>query len=200
MPTKSSVTVQTDEFLEFVTTFMRHRRHMMNAMPEELIRRKEIFDKLRGEGLKRNADFDLYFRVATLLSENPEPLPMGEFSKSLDIPLSTATRVVDGLVDSGFAARIADPEDRRVVRVALTKEGLELFQGIYNYIREGVSVFLGRLTADERSQLLSLLRKAVGDGDESGNWRPLFCDVISIIERLSSGRKQVVMVRKKRVR
>src|SRR5215470_4381548 len=126
MASKSSVNVETDEFLEFMSTFMRHRRRMMSTMSEDLIRQREMIDKLRGEGSKRNVDFDLYFRVAKLLSDSADPLPMGEFSKSLDIPLSTATRVVDGLVEGGFAARTADPEDRRVVRVALTADGLEL--------------------------------------------------------------------------
>jgi len=50
------------------------------------------------------------------------------------VPFSTATRMVDWFVDNGYAQRLPDPEDRRVVRVALTDSGRELYQTIERYM------------------------------------------------------------------
>jgi len=41
---------------------------------------------------------------------------MGELSKALDVPLSTATRIAD-CGQERYAERSPDPKDRRVVRV-----------------------------------------------------------------------------------
>ena len=94
---------------------------------------------------------------------------MGELSRALEVPLSTATRLIDGLVESGYAERVPDPEDRRVVRVKLTPEGQELFHLLYSYIKEQIDLILIRFSDSERKQLISLLRKAVLFMNEAAN-------------------------------
>ncbi len=59
---------------------------------------------------------------------------MGELSRDLEVPLSTATRTMDWLVNNGYAQRLPDPKDRRVVRVELTGKGKETFQAISTFM------------------------------------------------------------------
>ena len=73
-------------------------------------------------------DHAFVFRILMLLSQNVEPLTMSELSSELNVPMSTATRIVDGLVQGGMAERVNDSNDRRVVRVGMSKNGRELYE------------------------------------------------------------------------
>jgi len=107
-----------------------------------------------------NANYELFYRACS--SIYPEGnITMGEFSNALAVPLSTATRIADWLVDNGYIQRLPDSDDRRVVRVALTDMGKELFKAIDRYIRQRMQQILSSLTNEERATLLTLVNKVV---------------------------------------
>jgi len=64
-------------------------------------------------------------------------------------------------LDKNYAERLADPEDRRVVRVALTDKGRDLHGAIENYISKRVGKVLAYLTDEEQTILFTLVRKVV---------------------------------------
>jgi len=84
---------------------------------------------------------------------------MGELSQALDVPLSSATRIVDHLVKHEYAQRLADPDDRRIVRVSLTDTGQRLFRGLDEFIQSRLEQILRHFTPEEQETLLGLLRK-----------------------------------------
>jgi DNA-binding MarR family transcriptional regulator len=84
---------------------------------------------------------------------------MGELSRALQVPLSTATRIMDWLVKNGYAGRLPDPEDRRIVRVTLTETGQEMYYTINDYLMERFEKLMGQFSLQERESLLSLLSK-----------------------------------------
>src|SRR4051794_1470001 len=51
---------------------------------------------------------------------------MGDLATRLGVAMSTATQVADRLEQRGWVQRVDDPEDRRVVLLALTPEGREV--------------------------------------------------------------------------
>jgi DNA-binding MarR family transcriptional regulator len=109
---------------------------------------------------QQNANYELFYRACN--SIYPEgTITMGEFSNALSVPLSSATRIADWLVDNGYIERLPDPGDRRVVRVALTDTGKELFRAIDRYIRQRLQEILSSLTVEERTILLTLVGKVV---------------------------------------
>ena len=63
---------------------------------------------------------------------------MGELSNALYVPFSRATRIIDALVSDGYVKRMNDPDDRRIVRVALTPEGIKLHHTIENFTTDHV--------------------------------------------------------------
>ena len=107
-----------------------------------------------------HANYELFYRVSNSINRE-ESLTMGELSSALSVPLSTATRMVDWLVDNGYVRRLPDPEDRRIVRVALTDIGQDLHKTIENYVRQRVQQILSCLTVEERATLLILVGKVV---------------------------------------
>lgn len=106
------------------------------------------------------SNHELFYRVSNSIQRKGN-LTMGELSNTLSVPFSTATRIVDWLVDNGYAQRLPDPEDRRIVRVALTDIGQEMHQIIESYIRQRVQQILSCLTLEERATLLNLIGKVV---------------------------------------
>ncbi len=124
----------------------------------------QIQERLQGMHPQRehqpNTNYELFYRACS--SMYPEGnITMGEFSNALSVPLSTATRIADWLVDNGYIQRLPDVDDRRVVRVSLTDTGKELFKAIDRYIRQRMQQILSSLTAEERTILLTLVSKVV---------------------------------------
>ncbi len=108
-----------------------------------------------------NANYELFYRVASSINTG-KSLTMGELSSAISVPLSTATRIADWLVERGYLQRLPDPEDRRVVRVALTTNGHEMYKIIENHIKERVQQILTCLSIQERETLFALLGKVAG--------------------------------------
>ena len=124
----------------------------------------QIQDSLQGMHPHRewhpNANYELFYRACNSIYPRGN-ITMSEFSNALSVPLSTATRIADWLVDNGYIQRLPDSDDRRVVRVALTDAGKELYEAIDRYIRQRVQQILSSLTYEEKTILLTLVGKVV---------------------------------------
>ncbi|MEO5924993.1 MAG: MarR family winged helix-turn-helix transcriptional regulator [Bryobacteraceae bacterium] len=84
---------------------------------------------------------------------------MTDFSELLGVPLSTATRQVERLIDKGLAIRSRIEDDRRVVRVELSDEGRRL-QQVWLTQRLSMSrTMLEPLTHGEREIFIELMTK-----------------------------------------
>jgi len=87
------------------------------------------------------------------------PMTMGELARRLRLPLSTATRVVDGLVARGLVLRERPEDNRRVVRVALTENGSALYREALAARVTAFRAMLKVLRLEERRELIRLFRK-----------------------------------------
>jgi DNA-binding MarR family transcriptional regulator len=106
------------------------------------------------------SNFGLFYRVSSIIQPRKK-VTMGELSNTLSVPLSTATRITNWLVDKGYIQRLHDPQDRRVVLVTLTDEGIQLHGIIQQYIDERVKSIFSRLTTEEKTILFALIKKVV---------------------------------------
>jgi DNA-binding MarR family transcriptional regulator len=147
------------EVIEIFQRFFSVRSRFRAVVPENLAAVKAHLDEARREGKVGGVDFNLFYNVGVVLAREPEPVSMGELSRALEVPLSTATRIVDWLVSNGYAQRLPDPQDRRVVRVDLTDSGRAIYEEINAFIRGRVEKLLRRFTAEERASLIALMNK-----------------------------------------
>jgi DNA-binding MarR family transcriptional regulator len=145
------------QFTELLQHFIRLRPNLM--MPEHLQRVKAQMDNLRGNLNGGMEDYAFLLRVFVVLAQSDVPPTMGELSTCLDLPLSTATRIVDWLVRGGLVERVPDPSDRRVVRVRMTEVGQQYFRTSMEFNRQRIISLLENFTPDEQEQLLKLLGK-----------------------------------------
>jgi DNA-binding MarR family transcriptional regulator len=130
-------------------------------LDKELVQIQERLNGIQpGKEPHTISSHELFYRVSNSIQQK-DNLTMGELSNALSVPLSTATRIVDWLVDNGYAKRLPDQEDRRIVRVALTDIGREMHTIIDSYIRQRVQQILSCLTFEERATLLTLVGKVV---------------------------------------
>ena len=107
--------------------YLRHR--LRGKLPEQLLNLKaNIQEHNLREKIEQVNDQDVFFTIGFIFSRQSEPITMGDLSRILGVPFSTATRTVDWLVNNNYIQRLADPEDRRVVRVELTGAGKELYE------------------------------------------------------------------------
>ncbi len=94
---------------------------------------------------------------------------IGELATGLAISYGWASRVVSELEAEGMLDRRVDPSDRRVVRVSLTDEAMDMVERTYRWRGEAVERALAGLDADERRTVMDFLRRvSVELGDAGG--------------------------------
>jgi DNA-binding MarR family transcriptional regulator len=148
--------------VKLLQRIVRLRSRFKVIMPENIsLLRKQIREfALSSKGAGIN-DAGLFYNVGNVFSSYNGPITMGELSRDLEVPLSTATRTMDWLVKNGYAQRLPDPNDRRVVRVEMTETGNKTYQAISAFMLEKVEQALSQFTPAERYQFLSLLDKVL---------------------------------------
>ena len=145
-----------EQFMDLMQRYISLRPKLI--LPEHIVEFKKKMESFRGSGAQ-SEDHAFVFRILMLLSQNVEPLTMSELSSELDVPMSTATRIVDGLVQGGMAERVNDSNDRRVVRVGMSRNGRELYETGIAYNKQRIAKLLRDFTAEEQAQLVKLMNK-----------------------------------------
>jgi DNA-binding MarR family transcriptional regulator len=145
-----------DQFIELIQKFICLRPRMVP--PEHVVQFKKKMEALKGSGYS-SEDHAFVFRVLILLSQSAEPMTMSKLSTELNLPMSSATRIVDWLVRGDMVERVNDPNDRRVVRVSISKNGRNMYETGMAHNKKRISQLLKDFTADEQAQLLYLMNK-----------------------------------------
>ncbi len=157
--TKTAISTQTTELMGVFQRILQLRSHFKAMLPENMAAVKAYLDEERGKGKAGTMTFNLFYNVGVILSRDAASVTMGELSRTLDVPLSTATRIADWMVERGYVQRLHDPADRRVVRLGLTDEGRELYRTIHRFIRERIESILQEFSPAERDSLIHLMRR-----------------------------------------
>ena len=149
-----------DQLLQHLTEIM----PKLTSMPPEL--RAHLLAQLGGVHPKFSphlvAEPPTMHRIASMLYGNPKPT-MGELSKALSLPLSTMSRIISMLEEQGFAKRLPDAEDGRVVRVDLTDTGRQIYEAMLSHGVRNAQRILDCLTVEEQIILLTLLGKVAAN-------------------------------------
>jgi DNA-binding MarR family transcriptional regulator len=156
------------ESVKLLQRIVRLRSHFKVGLPKDLAAFKKLIHASNLSG-KAGGDNDAgqFFNVGNVISRYDSPISMGELSHSMEVPLSTATRTMDWLVENGYARRLPDPKDRRIVRVELTRTGRDTYQAISMFMLERVEQALSRLTSAEKQQFMLLLNKVLNAFEEA---------------------------------
>jgi len=135
--------------------------YVTTGLPEELAARRKHLDSFffKGGASRNIENIDLFFNFCLTLGDHRNSMTMGELSQVLLLPMSTATRIVDWLVEGAYVERLSDPDDRRVVKVALTDTGREMYRALYEFAARQMPRILEQFSEEERAHLIALVHK-----------------------------------------
>ncbi|MHC4082106.1 MAG: MarR family winged helix-turn-helix transcriptional regulator [Planctomycetota bacterium] len=85
------------------------------------------------------------------------PATMGELASRMFLELSSMTRIVDRLVADKLASRAADPTDRRVCRVQITRQGRALVSRVRSELIREQELMLREIPAGSREAVISAM-------------------------------------------
>ena len=152
-----------DQIAVIIQDFVHLWAKFEGMMHSELARTGSGFNKAGAAGESRmSIDYSIFYRISNTMYQH-DSMTMGELSSALSVPLSTATRMIDWLVSDGYVQRLPDPEDRRVVRVALTDKGRHLYETVETYTRDRVIQVFSCLTPEEKASLFSIIDKVMAE-------------------------------------
>ncbi len=86
-------------------------------------------------------------------------LSQQELASKLQIHPSRLVAILDNLEKRGFAERRANPDDRRLYSLYLTKDGEAVLEKIGKVAREHQEALLSALSSEQRDELGDLLLK-----------------------------------------
>ena len=93
-----------------------------------------------------------------------------ELGSALGIDRSTMVSLIDQLESAGLAKRTPSATDRRAREIAITPKGRRLLKRARGLISEVEDEILAGLTADERGELITLLRRALDSAPAQPLW------------------------------
>ena len=95
-----------------------------------------------------------------------------QLSSEMGIDPSAMVKLINHLEDAGLAQRRRRPGDRRAWEVSITPKGRRTLARARELATEVEDEVLSGLGADERRQLLTLLRQALVSAPPQPPWRP----------------------------
>src|SRR5215216_7312678 len=93
-----------------------------------------------------------------------------QLGSALGVDRSTMVSLIDQLETAGLARRRPSATDRRAREIAITPKGRRLLQRARGLISEVEDEVLAGLTAEERHELLTLLRRALHSAPAQPLW------------------------------
>lgn len=102
------------------------------------------------------------FSVLAWVSERG-PASLSDVAQGARLDMSTASRHIAQLERMGFVRRAADPNDRRVVALAVTAEGADIVGRLRRGWQLGLSEMLSGWPAEERRDLARYLTRLADD-------------------------------------
>ena len=156
--TRSSASPTPSQFVDLLQCFIRIRPSLI--LPEHVAQYKQqVIEGLKNSKMGGADDYHFIIHIIVLLANRSSAPTMGELSTGLNIPLSTATRLMDWLVQSNYLIRFSDPDDRRIVRIKMSEQGNQLYKIFLERTTIRVEKLLSTFSEDEKSQLFYLMDK-----------------------------------------
>lgn len=134
---------------------------MSNDKVYEIIKEIESISKLMNKKISDNTECKK-FTLSALMIMNQLKLgkvkTLTEISETLEIPNSTASVLVDRLVNMGLIKRERDKTDRRKVLLAIKSKGIEEEKEILKYHMDNFAALFKNASDEEIQHILKGLR------------------------------------------
>ncbi|MEU9761482.1 MarR family winged helix-turn-helix transcriptional regulator [Streptomyces sp. NPDC001834] len=133
------------------------------VLAEQLLRVTRRLQRIQSRQLEPIGITPAQFRLLRTVAHYDGPPRMADLAQRLDVVPRAVTSLVDGLEAGGRVRRAPDPDNRRVVRIEITEEGLTTLRSLRDARRAAAEEILAPLTTHQREVLGGLL-SALVDG------------------------------------
>ncbi|QNO13688.1 MarR family transcriptional regulator [Alkalicella caledoniensis] len=126
---------------------------------ESLIRKVSFVIKCRGRDILN--DFEItppQFNALLLLSEHGD-MTIGELGSKMYLASSTATDLIDRMERNSLVERVRDENDRRVVRLHMTKKGKQMILEVVESRKRYLDDILTHVDQSDQQKLVGSLTK-----------------------------------------
>lgn len=107
--------------------------------------------------LNDGVSLDMYYCIQSL-RRSERTMTMTELSNFARMPKQQMSKLVDKLVDGGFAERLSDPDDRRVIRLRATTKADEYVMSFLEKDAAEFREFFDQLESGKRERFCDALR------------------------------------------
>ena len=129
---------------------------------------ERMYARMRSESPEEWSDLELtipQFRTLMMLRQGPER--MGTIAQHLSSSLSSATSMIDRLVDKGLVERVAQSDDRRVVACQLTPSGRGEIERFWSLGRTRIARIAEQLSIEELRIVLEAMQLLYSAGQKA---------------------------------
>ena len=115
--------------------------------------------------LNDGVSLDMYYCIQSM-RRSGHTMTMTELANFARMPKQQMSKLVDRLVDGGFAERLSDPDDRRVIRLRATAKADEYIAAFFEKDAAGYREFFEQLDKEELDPFCEALRTIHDTFDE----------------------------------
>ncbi|GFK93813.1 HTH-type transcriptional regulator MhqR [Fundidesulfovibrio magnetotacticus] len=105
------------------------------------------------------------FMILNLLCREPDPIPVCKLAEMVGVTTPTVSAVLSGMVRDLLVERLEDPQDRRVVRIALLPAGQKVLDDVLPDLFRYQADVMSGLNGEEFKTLIALLSKVRLEAD-----------------------------------
>ena len=140
------------------------KKHRFESLEEEavlnMLRTHDQFDNRFLRLFRTFGVTPSQYNVLRILRGEGQPLPSLEIASRMVQVVPAITGLIDRLEKAAMVRRERSTEDRRVVRVEITKRGLKVLADIDEPLTALRNQLIGHLTRQELKELIRLMEKA----------------------------------------
>lgn len=98
-------------------------------------------------------------QLQAMMEMSDSEMTMSEIASSLSVKLPTATSLVNRLVESGYAIRLKNKKDRRIIKITLSKKGKKTLINTFKLKIKRMKFVFDKISAKDKKNLYSILDK-----------------------------------------
>ena len=143
------------------------KQTLNNELEDEIVTTIFKFMALiRGKKTDSSASELTLAQLHCVIAINDTSPSMAEIANELELSMPTITVTIDKLVKLNYVVRKTDPSDRRVVRVALTKQGKKIRQKMRDQKAEIIKSAISKLSVSDRKKTREVMVSLLGALEE----------------------------------
>ncbi|MDP1808796.1 MAG: MarR family winged helix-turn-helix transcriptional regulator [Actinomycetota bacterium] len=113
-----------------------------------MMRMRRLFMQQSELSFEEHSTTILQFAAVDFLGGHPKSM-VSELASGMRMSMSSATQLVERLVNAGFVRRLEDERDRRIIRLVTTDKGIGELNAVQLDIREKMKRVLSKISADD---------------------------------------------------